>query len=361
MEQIITKPKTEEETAHNTALLRSLRSPQQLASLLGLDMLKMPLLALPDQYTSFKIPKPNGKFRLIEAPNKPLKNVQQQLNTLLQSLYNSFRPSCSFGFIYNTDDTAPDKRRDIVSHAKTHLGKDWMLNIDLKDFFHYISESNVTAILSAGPCNLNPHVAAHIAKLSCIHGRLPMGAPTSPVLSNLCLYAFDMETSAWAAEKTFLYTRFADDITLSSDKRIRVHHYVYLQEKLSELGLQMNTKKFRLYEPGTPREVTGIRIGKKKIKVSPAFLEEVRKDIAYYKSVRRFQTHYETVFSNPQQPSASLKFARRSIEGKLNFIGYVQGWKNLIYIEMMRQYKQSKRNIPGITNSGYYYFLKPAV
>ena len=47
-------------------------------------------------------------------------------------------------------------------------------------------------------------------------GRLPMGTPTSPVLSNLAAIPLDNALTGWAGERGATFTRFVDDLTFSS-------------------------------------------------------------------------------------------------------------------------------------------------
>ena len=83
-------------------------------------------------YTSFKIPKRNGESRIICAPHNDLKNLQislynalfqyqEQLRNLMHSTTN-----VSHGF---------EKGKNIISNAKIHRNKRYVLNIDLKNFF----------------------------------------------------------------------------------------------------------------------------------------------------------------------------------------------------------------------------------
>ncbi|PTW53883.1 RNA-directed DNA polymerase [Breoghania corrubedonensis] len=154
-------------------------------------------------YQTFEIAKSGGKSRLISAPNKRLKHIQRQLLPLLYQLYQTRSPV--HGFVFN---------RSVKTNAQSHLRRRFVLNLDLQDFFPTITENRVVGMLKA--IGIGATVAVAIGYLCCIHGHLPQGAPTSPVLSNMICFRLDRELLAFAKASRCIYTRYADDITLSS-------------------------------------------------------------------------------------------------------------------------------------------------
>ena len=62
---------------------------------------------------------------------------------------------------------------------------------------------------------------SYILSLLCTYeGYLPQGAPTSPYLSNLILRDFDKKIQQICSSLNYTYTRYADDITISSNNKI---------------------------------------------------------------------------------------------------------------------------------------------
>lgn len=152
------------------------------------DHLFMLTLAQP-QYHVFAVPKKDGSKRIIENPETVLKRIQSRLNDFLQAVYYLHRSEAAFGFmICPADDPQP---RHIVSNARLHLDKAWLLNIDVEDFFHYVKESRVRNLFQKPPFGFREDLAEALARLCCFKGRLPMGAPTSPALSNLAVTDMD--------------------------------------------------------------------------------------------------------------------------------------------------------------------------
>jgi RNA-directed DNA polymerase len=94
----------------------------------------------------------------------------------------------------------------------------------------------------------------------CTHqGALPIGAPTSPALSNIVCYRLDRRIAAVVEPKGIVYTRYADDITLSAKNLDALNRAVPLVRKIfEEEGFRENRQKFRRMGPRVQRKVTGL-------------------------------------------------------------------------------------------------------
>lgn len=154
-------------------------------------------------YQHFSIAKGENKLRLISAPNDRLKHLQRQIADRLDVMYRPRNPV--HGFVAD---------RSVKTNAAAHLGRRYVVNLDLKDFFPTITENRVEGMLSS--LNLDARVAAIIARICCMNAHLPQGAPSSPVLSNMICFRLDKRLMAVAKGARCIYTRYADDITFSS-------------------------------------------------------------------------------------------------------------------------------------------------
>jgi RNA-directed DNA polymerase len=187
-----------------------LKEPRDVAKLLEVPYSRLiyHISALPEdkRYANFLIPKKSGMPRIISAPRTPLKILQRKLSQVLYSVYEP--KSGAQGFIPG---------RSILTNAKKHQHKRFVLNIDLKDFFHSIHFGRVQGIFMKPPYSIPREVAVVLAKICCYSGRLPQGAPTSPIVSNMICARMDSELRKLAKEfKCTYYTRYADDITFST-------------------------------------------------------------------------------------------------------------------------------------------------
>ena len=128
------------------------------------------------EYRRFKIPKKNGKFRVIDAPSERLKRIQEKL---LPEFYKLPVHPSAVGF-------RPDM--SITTGALKHLNSKVLLNLDLKNFFPSCTLYHVTQLFSWYPnfyARIHPHLPPLTFKeldllivLTTLKGRLPQGAPT---------------------------------------------------------------------------------------------------------------------------------------------------------------------------------------
>ena len=107
-------------------------------------------------YHQFTIPKKSGGFREISAPSGILKSLQTHMAEILQAVY---EPTSSVtGFV---------KGRSVQNNAELHVGKNYVFNIDLKDFFSSISQARVWGALQSGSIGFSKEVANAIAGTCC--------------------------------------------------------------------------------------------------------------------------------------------------------------------------------------------------
>lgn len=189
---------------------QAVTTKRELAELLGssLKMLAYYLYKLPpeQQYKKYDIPKRTGGTREIYAPISGIKQIQKRLSHILQN----YQPAkfCVHGYV---------KERSIKTNAYIHRRMRIVINLDLKDFFSSINFGRVRGLFKSAPFGFNNEVATTLAQICCHDGKLPQGAPTSPVISNYICRRLDNELIAFARKHKINYSRYADDITFSTN------------------------------------------------------------------------------------------------------------------------------------------------
>lgn len=256
--------------------LKSCNSKPDLARLLGIDpvfMTRVIYIRNTDNlYSQFTIKKKNGSDRHISAPDPELKEIQSRLSDLLQDCLNNIRENSkednnfSYGF---------ERNRSIITNAEKHKSKKWVLNIDLSNFFDEFNFGRVRGyFLKNKNFSLNTELSTLIAKIACHQDKLPQGSPCSPVITNLILVSLDRRLSNLCNRVGCTYTRYADDITISTNKKefprniIKSHNEnsidlnkKFLKEIISS-GFQINLNKLRLFDRKCRQEVTGLTVNR---------------------------------------------------------------------------------------------------
>ena len=311
----------------------SLRTVYDLSLLIKINYEDIWIAAEKPLYRSFYIPKKKGGFREIEAPHQQLKSIQKHLNFYLQKTYNSLLPESSHGFIVKHKDA---DARNIRSNASLHLNKKHVLNIDLKDFFHSVSASRVRYLFMSEPFNFERELATCMALLCCFNKRLPMGAATSPVLSNFVCIDLDKRLRRIADNNKLNYSRFADDLTFSTDNTISDKVITEIKIEISNHGFRINTDKFRLQRNTNKQSVTGIKVNKK-LNVERTYIRNIRAVLHDIEMNGMHKAGKNYFNKNDLQDKWANTFYL-SLKGKINFVGFVRGKDDDLYKRLKNKF-----------------------
>ena len=241
----------------------------QLAHFLGMGRKSLfDLLRYTDrEYRTVNIKKKNGGGRTLHVLSPKLKRIQ---SILLRHILNAF-PVSQYA-------TAYKEGTQLMDNAVPHVGKRYLLKLDITDFFGSIRFDQVYR--AAFNANYSPkQIGLMLTRLCCRQEALPQGAPTSPALSNLVMKNFDNNIGAWCAKRGISYTRYCDDMTFSSDRPL-YHAYEKAKAMLEEMGFQLNEKKTRFVTNRSRQSVTGLTVNEK-VSVSRKYKRELRQELYY--------------------------------------------------------------------------------
>lgn len=311
-----------------------------------------------NRYHQFDIKKKSGKLRQICAPVAGLKIIQCCLREIFNAFYEPSLNVC--GFVNG---------RSIADGAKRHVDKNYVLNIDLKDFFDSIEYHRVKAILCHEPFNLKdekdnpqslPFVIANLCctpktvtrvdkegnEYECERSVLPQGAPTSPILTNLVCRQLDKKLYLLAKKYHCAYSRYADDITFSSNKNIFNVDSVFYRELKQivelECRLKINEDKTRVQSRKYRQEVTGLVVNKK-VNVTKRYVKQIRmwlylwETYGYEKAQKLFIHDYLHDKGHVKSESAHMD---NVLCGKLDYLKMIVGSENVAYIKLAERFNE---------------------
>jgi len=295
------------------------------------------------RYSTFTIKKKSGAERTINAPVKGLKSILRALNFVLQCVYEPHEAAT--GFVLN---------KSIVDNAKKHVGHHYVLNLDLKDFFHSFDRNRVKMAIWYDFFNLDKDkepLAFLLASVSThpfeidgvIKTVLPQGSPTSPTLTNVLCKKLDRRLNGLANRFGITYTRYADDITFSSP------HNIYTDEAFNkelkriieeDQKLMINPKKTRLQKAGHRQEVTGLIVNDK-VNVHRRYVKQLRMWLYYWekygyeKAKLIFRKDYKADKGHVKKTDSKLESV---IDGKLEFLKMVKGAEDSTYQKLKERF-----------------------
>lgn len=199
-------------------------------------------------YLRFYIPKKNKKlgYRIIyKCYQQITKDILKVLKFNLNLIYSP--NEYVHGFV---------KGRNIRSNALAHLGNKYLLKLDIKNFFESIDLNSVKlAFISLGYCD---SIATDLARICTLDNKLVQGFPTSPIVANIVCEQLDIEINKICENYGATYTRYADDISISSNENLPS-----IEEISSILELfqfELNTDKTKKFQRGQNQYVTGLSI-----------------------------------------------------------------------------------------------------
>lgn len=249
-----------------------LATPADVASALELTIPKLRWLAFHTDaatrthYVRFTVPKKSGGTRELAAPHKSLKKAQQWiLDRILAKLP---AHAAAHGFV---------PKHSTVTNAAQHVGREVVVNCDLKDFFPSITFPRVkgamaqlgyspaAATILALLCTESPRrtvtYAGQALHVATAPRALPQGACTSPALSNLIARRLDSRLSGLCQRIGWTYSRYADDLTFSASGEA-AGKVGYLLARVRHItqdeGFAVNEKKTRVQRRNTAQCVTGL-------------------------------------------------------------------------------------------------------
>ena len=326
------------------AAFLALSSPRDVANLLEVSYptLTFSLYKKRDNYKSFQVQRATGKPRVIFSPISSLKIIQRKLAQVLYAVYGS--RSVVHGFA---------KGRSIRSNAVRHLGAEWVLNLDLEDFFPTIHFGRVLGLFAGKPYKLSADVSRTLARICCHRGSLPIGAPTSPIVANLICAKMDSELKALAWSCGCTYTRYADDISISTkatalDERIAEKNPssrqweigTALQEIIDNNSFKINPSKTRVRGRQSSLEITGVRINSGP-NVSHRFYRQVRAMLHAWEKYgeEAAQAQHRSDYDKKQRKGGHAHF-RDILRGKIEFIGFIRRRDDRIYVKLLQRFQR---------------------
>lgn len=214
----------------------------------------------PRKYKVYEIPKRTSGTRTIAQPIPKLKDYQR----FIVSILDEHLPihECCMAYV---------RGRDIKKNAQIHAKNSFFLKMDFMDFFN-----SITPILFWKACEkqeiefdwLDKDLLEKILfwKPSKYSKKLVLsiGAPSSPFVSNFLMYAFDLELNKFCQRNGIIYTRYADDLTFStntSNSLFCIPDFVrQILAQLYDQKIKINQFKTVFSSKKHNRHVTGLTI-----------------------------------------------------------------------------------------------------
>lgn len=157
------------------------------------------------QYHSGQIEK-KGKIRDVYKAHNSLKLIHKSINELLDKLH------------YPDNIQGGVRERSIITNASKHIGKKYVANFDIKNFFPSVKFWMIDKIFRDQKCV--PKVADLLTRLTTADRQLPQGFATSPKISGLILFKINSRLENFFKKLGLIHSFWIDDLTVSGNRKI---------------------------------------------------------------------------------------------------------------------------------------------
>jgi hypothetical protein len=174
---------------------------------------------------------------------------------------------------------------------------------------------------------------------------LPQGAPTSPVITNIVCQRLDYLLTGVANRFGLRYTRYADDITFSSQHNVYQKNGEFITELhrvIADQGFHIKESKTRLQKDGHRKEVTGLLVHEK-VNVQSRYIKQIRMWLYYWERYGLEKAQF--IFTGQyDKDKGHIKKAGTSIVavtgGKLEYLKMVKGSTDSVYLALSDRYQK---------------------
>jgi hypothetical protein len=269
-------------------------------------------------YRKFTDKDKKGKERTFYVANDSLKKVHQKINKLLDTLD------------YPINIQGGIAGRSIVTNASIHVGKKFVANYDIKNFFPSVNYKIVYRSFEKQKCM--PEVCRMLTRFTTADGCLPQGFATSPKVSGLVLYSSNFRIETLLKPYDLIHTFWIDDLTVSGNRPIKkfqkMFYKIFKQEGFS---LHDDPKKARITDSQHRQTCTGLIINQE-LNPEKGLKDKVRKELFLCKKfgVNNFLKEHNSPFDKDRY--------LRKLAGNISFLCSVNK-KNFIFKEQLKLIK----------------------
>lgn len=206
--------------------------------------------------------------------------------------------------------------KSILSHAEVHAASRFLYTADIAHFYPSISNYYVYELFIRFGCS--PDVSRLLTETCTWKSKLALGLVTSPIIANQVLVPFDEKLTHACQIRGLTYSRFVDDIAISSRYRIRTESVRKLVDRLLRT-CHMKAKRSK-EECGRIEDllVTKLRIRHGRVSASPVYFLELQRQLEDHVALGRGLD-----FNGP------LK-TRSQLMGKLYFVKWINAGQSQI-------------------------------
>jgi RNA-directed DNA polymerase len=253
------------------------------------------------EYKKAFISKKKGGKRFLSIPSDRLRYCQEFI--LRQILEHREVNDCAHGFVND---------KTIFTNAKQHIISSYCINIDIENFFGSTTWKQVYYVFNT-VFGFNKSVSIALTTLTTFENGLPQGACTSPYISNIVCENLDERILKYSLKNNYTYTRYADDITISSGEVMDFSKVLFVTQNIIEsCGYKVNFSKTKKFTKTNNIQITGLVIVDGVIKVPRKYIKKIKQELYF---IKKFG-----VVNHIQKMEIENMYYKEHLLGKINYL-----------------------------------------
>jgi len=264
-----------------------------------------------------RIRKKTHGWRIVEAPDEPVKAAQR---LILNQLKSDEASQIGYG-------TAKGMGLHKALHKfqkNLNEGFQWIASVDIKNCFPSINPKKPLAMIDTRVCDGVPG----------LYGRksLPQGHPISPSLSNVYMSQFDDRVQTWqtidclsdSSTTECRVIRYVDNIWLMCREKCELEFYLSLSlSYLGDLGFTPRVESFKHVNQGI--DFLGYKVTRWSIGPTPRNIERFKDKCMKY-ALKRKELEEKLRIPNKEEPTEEIQAEIGCLDRK--FKEFLTGWES---------------------------------
>lgn len=255
------------------------------------------------------------------------KRFNRLFNNFIKQKIQNWPNNNAYGFI---------KGKNILENAKQHCNKKYILHTDICNFFNSITLDMIKTIFIK-KLELKENVAQILAKFITIDNKLPLGFNCSPMISNLVCIDLDIDLFNLAQKYNCIYTRYADDITISGNENLP--QIDEINKILLKYNFLISKNKTRITKYGWHHFVTGLSVETENPRIPRKIKKRLRQELYYCKKFGA-EEHFKKI------NNCDLQTNINRIDGMIRYVSYFEKEFNKNYDTLWEEIKKKEKIYP---------------
>lgn len=288
-----------------------------------------------NEYYKFFIPKRNHKLREINAPNNDFKEALTIVKDIFQNTIKCLPHSAAHAYVPTLSTSSA-----LEKHQKNNSR--WFLKMDLKDFFPSCTPQLVyNKLIQLFPFYYlkqnEKELLKEIIQITSLNNGMPQGSPFSPYITNLVMVDIDYKITKLLSEypqEHFTYTRYADDLLISSPISFCWSEIQDKIKKILEPHFQINTEKTRYGSNAGSNWNLGLMLNKD----NNITLGHIKK-----RNLNAMLNNFFTAYQNGEPWCVS---DTQVLQGQLSYLAHIEeAYYNYIIKKYEKKFKLNYHNV----------------